>query len=246
MKSNPVKRMRVFAGPNGSGKSAVYELVKRQYRIGHYINADEIERNISERGLLHLDDFGIYLSSHDFEDYLQHSPFVTKSNDSGLGIHLRLDENVLVSTSSDSNSYEAAFIAEMLRYELIRKGITFSFETVMSHPSKLEVFKKAQEAGYRNYLYFVCTQDPAINQERIKIRVSKGGHPVPMDKVASRYHRSLKILAAAAKASHRTFLFDNSNDEARLVAEMTPEHTIIVHEARIPDWVNKWFLERLA
>ncbi|MBI5917580.1 MAG: zeta toxin family protein [Bacteroidetes bacterium] len=238
--------MRVFAGPNGSGKSAVYELVRRQYRIGRYINADEIELVLSEKGFLHLEDFGLQISRSDFEKYLSETPFLSKSLESGLGINLRWSENVLVCSASKSNSYEAAFVAEMLRLELIRQGITFSFETVMSHPAKLDIFQRAHDEGYRSYLYFVCTQDPSINIERIRNRVSKGGHPVPEDKVESRYFRSLKILAPAAMAAYRSYLFDNSGEEARLIAEMTPEKKIILHDELIPNWVNSYFLEKLA
>ncbi|MCF8243605.1 MAG: zeta toxin family protein [Saprospiraceae bacterium] len=205
MKSNPDKRMRVFAGPNGSGKSAVYNLIQRQFRIGYYINADEIQDKLSVKGFLNLDDYGLQLPQLRFEKYLTESPFAVKASESGLGIHLRLQENVLVSISSKSNSYEAAFIAEMLRWEYLSQGITFSFETVMSHPSKLDIFHRAKEAGYKSYLYFVCTQNPTINKERIQNRITKGGHPVPEIKIEERYHRSLEILASAAMAAHHSY-----------------------------------------
>lgn len=246
MRSSPVKRMRVFAGPNGSGKSAVYELVQRQYRIGYYINADEIEKELSAKGFLNLDNYRLSLSQPKFEKYLQQSPFPSKSLESGLNVHLRLQENVLVSTASKSNSYEAAFIAEMLRLELLEQGATFSFETVMSHPSKLAIFKRASESGYRTYLYFVCTQDPNINIERIQNRITKGGHPVPINKVEERYYRSLEILAPAAMVAHRTYLFDNSSDEVELIAAFSPDRRITLYTDMVPEWVGKYFLDRVG
>ena len=63
--------------------------------------------------------------------------------------------------------------------------ISFSFETVMSHPSKIKELKKAKEKGYRIYLYFVCTDDAEINVNRVANRIEKGGHPVDVYKIRS-------------------------------------------------------------
>ncbi|MGS0753669.1 hypothetical protein ACVBEH_02230 [Roseateles sp. GG27B] len=39
-------RLRVFAGPNGSGKSTIQELLRPEW-IGIYVNADDMERQLS-------------------------------------------------------------------------------------------------------------------------------------------------------------------------------------------------------
>ena len=61
------------------------------------------------------------------------------------------------------NSYFASVAGDFLRQKLLAQKISFTFETVMSHPSKVELLAEAQRAGYRTYLYFVATEDPAIN-----------------------------------------------------------------------------------
>jgi predicted ABC-type ATPase len=61
----------------------------------------------------------------------------------------------------------------------------------MSHPSKVALLARAQMAGYRTYLYFIATDDPAINISRVRNRVKLGGHAVPEDRIVQRYHRSL-------------------------------------------------------
>ncbi|MBE8721556.1 hypothetical protein C4F40_12575 [Sphingobacterium sp. Ka21] len=38
------KRLRVFAGPNGSGKSTLFTTIMQQFRTGHFVNSDEIEK----------------------------------------------------------------------------------------------------------------------------------------------------------------------------------------------------------
>jgi predicted ABC-type ATPase len=52
---------------------------------------------------------------------------------------------------------------------------TFTFETVLSHSSKLGFLQQAGQMGYKNYLYFVCTVDPTINIARVAQRVALGG-----------------------------------------------------------------------
>jgi predicted ABC-type ATPase len=63
--------------------------------------------------------------------------------------------------------------------DFIRLKISFHFETVMSHISRVEFLHLAEQQGYRTYLYFVSTVDPEINIARVQYRVvSQGGHGV--------------------------------------------------------------------
>ncbi|MDQ3108696.1 MAG: hypothetical protein M3R17_02285 [Bacteroidota bacterium] len=49
--------------------------------------------------------------------------------------------------------------------------------------------KQAKAEGYKVYLYFVSTENPEINKERVQLRVRNNGHDVPPDKIVSRYYR---------------------------------------------------------
>lgn len=69
---------------------------------------------------------------------------------------------------------------------------------VMSSPDKVDLMKKAQLLGCRTYLYFIATDDPAINVARVKARVNLGGHGVPEDKIICRYPQSLGLLMDGA------------------------------------------------
>jgi predicted ABC-type ATPase len=87
----------------------------------------------------------------------------------------------------------------------------FTFETVMSHPSKVEFFERAAVIGYVTILFFICTQSVALNIQRVAQRVDAGGHDVPEDKIVSRYHRSLALLPRALQAASRAYVYDNSD-----------------------------------
>lgn len=128
----------------------------------------------------------------------------------------------------------------------------FSFETVFSHSSKIEIIENAIKAGYKVYLYFVSTESPEINKYRVKkVRVEEGGHDVPEDKIVSRYYRSLDFLYVAAQLSYQTFFFDNSRDGEgfKLFA-----HFKIVGGAKkwdkidytiVPRWFKKYYSDKI-
>jgi predicted ABC-type ATPase len=52
-----VKRLRIVAGPNGSGKSTIIERLRKNFDCGVYINTDDIEKILRDKGLLRLSDY---------------------------------------------------------------------------------------------------------------------------------------------------------------------------------------------
>ena len=105
---------------------------------------------------------------------------------------------------------EAQSIAESLRNEFLLRRVDFSFETVMSHPGKIEFIRRARQEGYHVTLFFVATGDPHLNVERVHTRVAMGGHDVPEDRIVARYWRSIALLPEALAAANNTVVFDNS------------------------------------
>lgn len=80
-------------------------------------------------------------------------------------------------------------------------------------------------------------------------RVGLGGHPVPEDKIASRYHRSLAFLMDAIRHTNRAYIFDNSTDSAdrklAWVAEITEGRTLELKINRIPPWFKRAVVEKI-
>jgi predicted ABC-type ATPase len=134
------------------------------------------------------------------------------------------------------NSYHASVLADFLRRRLLDAGRSFTFETVMSAPDKVRLLGEAQANGFRTYLYYIATESPEINVERVKNRVSDGGHDVPTQKVVERYHRSLALLPSAIRATNRAYLFDTSEEEAWYFAEVTEGTRIELKGDEMPLW----------
>jgi predicted ABC-type ATPase len=115
----------------------------------------------------------------------------------------------------------------------------------MSHPSKVESIRRANNCGYRTYLYFVATEDPEINVARIRERVSRGGHDVPEAKTRSRYVRSLENLYDAIKMANRAYIFDNSYSpgEHFLIAQVESGLLTVVAPT-VPAWFKHYVLHK--
>ena len=145
---------------------------------------------------------------------------------------------MIVNLSGETNGYEAAYVAAFIRWKLMNLNKSFSYETVMSHRSKIDEIQLANKLGYRTYLYFICTDDPLINIDRVKNRIAKGGHPVSDEKIETRFHLTLKNLPRAIQKVSRAFLFDNSGKNMRLIAE-TYQNQLQLKSDELPNWFTK-------
>lgn len=243
-----VKRLRIFAGPNGSGKSTLFESFQRNFHASIFINSDLIEKEIHEKGFLDLLAFGLNLKQKDLEIFFQTpnaQTLINKSAQIGHKIDIEIKENIIVDKSRDTHSYEAGLITSFIREHLMKSGISFSFETVMSHVSKLDEITEAKKLGYKIYLYFICLDEPTVNVSRVKNRVEKGGHDVDQDKIISRYGNTLTNLFPALKMADRAYLFDNS-DEMRLIAEKNHEElSIDVEASQFPNWFTQYVINKI-
>lgn len=109
---------------------------------------------------------------------------------------------------------QAAQAATELRESCLAQGRSIAMETVFSGPDKVDFVRRAKAAGYFVRLFFVATDDPAINAFRVARRVMQGGHDVPIQKIVARYFRSIAQCAAVASEVDRLYLYDNSVDDA--------------------------------
>lgn len=88
-------------------------------------------------------------------------------------------------------------------------------------------------------MFFIGTSDPRINAARVADRVIRGGHTVPIEKIVSRYERSMSNLVLAIGLADRVYLYDNSVDgaDARLCAR-TVDGTLRKVYAELPAWIS--------
>ena len=238
-----IPRLRIFAGPNGSGKSTIKDVLSDNL-LGVYINPDEIENEIREHSFLDFNIYGIKTTKIEVIDFFEHSILLQNVNMTEDIEYLKFNDNKLIFTDIDINSYYASVCADFIRRKLCESKESFTFETVMSSYDKVEFLKKAKESGYRVYLYFIAAKDPLLNISRVENRVAKGGHSVPEEKIVQRYYRSLENLSEAIKYSDRTYIFDNSNHKRTWICEITDGVEVEIKQDSIPDWLNTYVFNK--
>ena len=97
---------------------------------------------------------------------------------------------------------------------------TFALETTLSGLTYLRLFRQARRRGYTLKLFYLWLPSPDVAIVRVRERVRKGGHDVPVADIRRRFHRSLTNLARYyLPLADEWALFDNSGDRPALVAE---------------------------
>ncbi|WP_412851505.1 zeta toxin family protein [Ectothiorhodospira shaposhnikovii] len=217
-------RLRLIAGPNGSGKTTLARyLIAQGVPLGQYVNPDDVAKYISFFDVLH-------------------------GASDALDIELPCATDGLERFAAMFADMLAQRIAVGLRSEWVDARLSLTYESVMSHESHLEFVDDAKNAGFESYLYYICTNDSFINQERVGRRVLAGGHGVPADKIISRYKKSLALLHVMANKCKRAYFFDNSGDNHIHFAEITPDGYLDIYQKYFdqanPDWFVSAVLEK--
>jgi predicted ABC-type ATPase len=225
----------MVGGPNGSGKSTLIRDLRivQKVPLGLILNPDELEYELLKNRRLDFSAWGVSIEDAELRSFFRDHPLSDRTATDAVSIK----DNVLEVANEFHSGYFVAVLCDLLRRKWLAARKSFTFETVMSSSDKLGLFSEAVDAGYRTYLYYVCTDTPVINEERVAARVLKGGHNVPADKIVSRYERSLSHLAKAISLSNRAYLFDNSEKSHRLVAEFEEGKLISVSD-KPPGWLN--------
>ncbi len=145
--------------------------------------------------------------------------------------------------SPEAHSYEAAKAIEKERSLHLNLGLSFCFETVFSHPSKIDFIAKARARGFNVHLIVIhIASEPEVNMARVADRKRRGGHGVPDDKVAARIPRTLEHIQSALDLCTSLSFYDNTFiDEPFSPQGVYVKGSFQRHPAckQIKGWVNK-------
>ncbi|WXT99365.1 MAG: hypothetical protein Ctma_0061 [Catillopecten margaritatus gill symbiont] len=144
--------------------------------------------------------------------------------------------------NSKESFIKAANYAQEIRENCIKDKKSLVFETVFSTEEKVGFIQQAIDAGFFIRLFFIATTDPAINAKRISERVTKGGHSVPLDKIISRYYKSIANCAKMVNLVDRVYIYDNSIDNAdpKLIfrVENNQNNQVLKSYENLSDWTR--------
>lgn len=128
---------------------------------------------------------------------------------------------------------KAAEHAMKMREECLVSRQSMAFETVLSIPEKLQFILRAKKAGFFVRFFFICTDNPSINAQRIAFRVMEGGHDVPITKIINRYYRSINNCVKVVPIADRAYFYDNSIDD------VDPKHLFRTVNGKIVKYYNE-------
>lgn len=160
-------------------------------------------------------------------------------NPDALSAHIAGHEQIPL--NPDANLAAVRRIEDWL-YASVSAYQTVGVETVLSSPKYQQLVDRAHEHGFRVRLIYVVLDNVELNVERVRIRVAKGGHDVPEDKIRERRLRSLEQLSWFFDHADMADIFDNSGAEPTLVVSKRGDDVLVFGEP-IPEVVEA--LERV-
>ena len=233
-------RLRMLAGPNGSGKSTLARQLVDDYAVNLYkfLNADMLFAEIAQS---HKTACPFSIDNCELLDFINASTYPEHCKQPFRKLLIAIDEDDYLTFAPEAiNSYTVAMVADFFKDQYLKRHLSFSFETVFSHPAKIDILKKAQAEGFRTYMYFVATENPSVNVKRIQQRVKDGGHNVPEDKTIARYYRCLEQIRYALPYLNRAYFFDNSTEQSVFFAEYEFGKGFQLYSELLPEWFKRF------
>ena len=131
-------------------------------------------------------------------------------------------------------AFEAGRIMLHRINELLDSNTIFAFETTLATKSYKSKVKLAQEKGYKVILLFFWLQDVELAIERVKTRVTEGGHNIETAVIKRRYINGiLNLFNIYLPIADEVMIFDNSFGKPELLAEKMLESEIdIINEIK--------------
>ncbi len=147
----------------------------------------------------------------------------------------------VLASELDLGAYSAASVAESIRRELVKRRESFVFETVFSDPvgAKVAFLREAADSGYTVALCYVGISGPEVAEIRVAMRVSQGGHDVPVEKLHARFPRTMKNLKTAVRQLPHVLVYDNDDLSApfRYIAEFE-QGRLLYSQEPLPEWLK--------
>jgi predicted ABC-type ATPase len=120
--------------------------------------------------------------------------------------------------------------------ELLGGRLSFTLETTLAGHGAMTIMREDRSAGYKIFLVYVALKDPELHIERVRLRVSRGGHDVPDADILRRYARSLMRAPEALALADEAVVLDNSGlHPVRML--LVTKGAVVWRAEALPEWV---------
>jgi predicted ABC-type ATPase len=120
----------------------------------------------------------------------------------------------------------------------IETSTSFGIETTLSGRNYLKLMKSLKQVGWNVSLIYIGIDNPETSIRRVKERVGRGGHDVPINDIRRRYDRSLNNLPIAIALADSVILYDNSTQCFALIVTIE-RGTILTYVQESPSWCDQ-------
>lgn len=146
----------------------------------------------------------------------------------------------------NAHVHEAAQLAAATRDKLLAARHSFVAESVFSHPSKLALIRSAKARDYVVWISFINVATPELSVARVGQRIREAGHPVPPEKIRSRYRNLQDNVLQSIPLVDRLSVIDNSEQGRALRDVLLFEQGAMAWQAGgLPLWARKLFVAYL-
>lgn len=126
-------------------------------------------------------------------------------------------------------SFESGRIMLHRINELLAQNESFAFETTLATRSYKNKIKEAKSKNYHVILLFFWLNNTDLAKERVRTRVSEGGHNIPEDVIERRYIKGINnLFNIYLPIVDHALIFDNSEGKHFLIAETTTKEELTI------------------
>jgi predicted ABC-type ATPase len=130
----------------------------------------------------------------------------------------------------ESVSIEAGRLMLKRMRELLNSNQDFSFETTLATKTFVHIIDEAHSNGYHISLIFFWLDSPNLAKDRVRKRVSEGGHNIEEKVIERRYLAGIQNLFEIYwNKLDSLVIYDNSGIESDLIYERDFNKKAIIH-----------------
>lgn len=118
--------------------------------------------------------------------------------------------------------------------EYLDNDISFNQETTLCGKSIIRNINTAKSKGFYIVMNYIGVENPDIAKERVRFRVSKGGHGIPDEDIERRYYESLKNLNQIIKVCNEVNIYDNTERFKEIM--YFKDGKLIWKDQLVPNW----------
>ena len=154
-------------------------------------------------------------------------------------INTNIDPDLL--NKAYQNKYPDTYIIEAAKEALVQfnnaitKGLNICMESTLAGHGTMRRIMRAKNAGFYVVAYYAGLDNVELNLERIRHRVSLGGHYIADDVVRKRYNESRENFIKVMQYFDDIYLVDNSGKDFELLLTKIDD---VINVNASKEWAN--------